>query len=108
MRPRFTNLGDVCKGPNVRFSWSSLRLALGIGSSLLSALLILTVEGSITTTDAGDLRGPLYWAMVFGPYYVFQFWGAPRRGGSSSRVVLLVTIGAMAVGWSLFFLNDLG
>ena len=34
--------------------------------------------------------------------------GTARRGGSSSRVVLLVTIGAMAVGWSLFFLNDLG
>ena len=68
--------------PHVRFSWSSLRLALGIGS-VLSALLILTVEGSITTTDAGDLRWPLYWAMVFGP--------APRLsilGGTAPRGIL--------------------
>ena len=79
------------------------RVVVGAGVSLLSLLILFgsSAQGRPSAwSELGWIAWLYYWALVFGPYYAIGYWGGPRPGGSSSRIVLLLLAGFIAIGWT--------
>ncbi len=101
-QPESHNAGDVLgaitdEAPLARHD--DVRTVIGMVLSLFSVLLLAATEVTSKSTDIGSWVWPLYWFTAFGPYYIVRYWGAPRRDGSSSRLVLILVGGAVAFGW---------
>lgn len=85
-----------------RTTWRTGAAIVSTGLLMIISLVREICQAVTSDIECSDpaVAVPLFWASVFAPWFLIQYWGPACRGTPSmDRIVLLVLAAAGALGW---------